>query len=521
MTDVDFTGLIEELEDAKTLRETPAAADEKIDRAIRLLAQAQRLSMRDDTGGGGGGRDRPGTGGPPPRDPSDMHPPAEPELNAPRRRDFKYDGDANEVEALSDMAKGLARKDGKWTGTHCMARAASEFLARYPDSLPVIGVHGGMPERNPMMLAGGYSKWDQRSIKAVYDGVALPASVVFVGDTDDAEICISMGHKNPNDDAHMGTANEIGLWNLGLRGANDSFIMRQLGFCNRILIDGCWWLQHESFDGNGSMHASGMHLGEGYNFLLWRNHQFRGKRPVDPGTLLREHLFYDKAGPGIDGTWILDNDLRGGNRTATQRRPHPSVNGGKAGGSEPEGLYYAARNKANGYGWTHGSTGETYDGGSLLTNWCNPNADVWYIDNEVTDAKYGCLVTSWQPASSGNFTNPEGRTFDRVFLKGNKFENTRGDRACASLSSANEIHILPGNTFEGNGSQDLVLDSSTAAKWGAPRNGQVFIHGAEMLEYLKTRKVAGWLPSAQDLVYLSPEQLDAMLYNATGVPVRS
>ena len=52
-------------------------------------------------------------------------------------------------------------------------------------------------------------------------------------------------------------------------------------------------------------------------------------------------------------------------------------------------------------------------------------------------------------------------------LRGNKFTNPNGDRSCVSINSTEVLNIVSGK-FDGGSRPDLVIDSKTAWKWGAP-----------------------------------------------------
>jgi hypothetical protein len=300
-------------------------------------------------------------------------------------------------------------------------------------------------------------------------------SVQFLGLDDSCEVMLGWT-------STYGYPEHVGAFNIGLRGPNDSFIIRANSGVDKLLIDGCWWLPSVSFTGN-QKHASGMHIDK-WKTLVWRNHQFRGVLPSDPGTDLREHSGYLKSciGTGPEGgTWIVSNNLLGGNRTGFQIRPDNGIN------PFPKGPTVIAYNVADGFGWNHGSTGETYDGGAVLTVWSNPNDDVFMFGNTITDGKYACMTLSTQSPAK-NFLNDNGFPIKSLYLYDNTFENQRGDRGCGSISSIEQVHLYS-STFDGPLNGDLTMDSTWAMTVGGIANGNVSIYGQAYLDYLKGIRV--------------------------------
>ena len=101
------------------------------------------------------------------------------------------------------------------------------------------------------VFGGGYSQYGNRSI-FVRDGEGyLPLEAEFVGLTDTAEMQIGW-------DVKWGKLEHLGLYNIGLRGPNDSFIIRANSGIGTLIIDGCWWLASRSYAPGESMQAAVM-----------------------------------------------------------------------------------------------------------------------------------------------------------------------------------------------------------------------------------------------------------------------
>jgi hypothetical protein len=322
-------------------------------------------------------------------------------------------------------------------------------------------------------------------------GWAKDLEVEFVGLDESCELSIGWSQQ-------WGYAAYVGVFNIGIRGQNDSFILRANDGVGRVIIDGCWWLPFIKPDGTPTMHASGMHLDK-WQTLVWRRHQFRGETPDQPGTNLREHSAYLKSCVGDaesgGGSWIIENDLRGGNRTGFQFRPAPI---GQYANPRPRGPIVIAYNFADGYGWNHGDGGETYDGGGCITSWIGPESPVYVFRNRISDAKYACLVLSGQ-APERNYLNEDGWPIQSAYIFGNEFENKRGDREAVILSAIENLHLYE-NDIEGSKVADVTLD----APWNMEQNGiaigTLSIHGELALSQLEALRVRTWDATAPSKV---------------------
>lgn len=311
-----------------------------------------------------------------------------------------------------------------------------------------------MDNAGAVVFGGGWHPADDRSVVIERGDGFGTYQAEFVGLTETAEIEISW-------DSQWGQVEYLGLYNIGLRGPNDSFIIRANGGIGTLIMDGCWWLAHRGYAETGNRHSSGMHI-DNWDTLVWRRHQWRGETPDEPGIDLQAHSAYLRAANGV--TWILENDLRGGNRTGFQIRPQPSEN------ERPRGPVVIAYNVTDGYGWNNGDTPETFDGGSAMSVWASPDAPTFIFRNEITDAKYGCLMVGAQ-ADDRNWYNAQGFAIADVHIAQNRFENARGDRGAMSVSGVETLHLYD-NDVDGR----LTLDNRWAAQVHGIKNGQVLFY---------------------------------------------
>lgn len=359
----------------------------------------------------------------------------------------------------------------------------------------------GVYDSIPRVAVGGIWNPDGPQSITQPDGKGgwAPVSVEFVGLDDSCEIMLTW-----TDD--YGFADYVGAFNIGLRGDADSFIIRANDGVGRLIIDGCWWLPYKRPDGTTQYHTSAMHIDK-WRTLIWRNHKFRGEKPTDPGTLVDEHSGYLKSCVGDPanggGTWIVGNDLRGGNRTGFQIRPENPAN------PRPRGPIVIAYNVADGYGFTHDGN----NGGGCLTSWVGPESPIYVFKNKITNARYSALVVSGQ-GSSLNWLSEAGHAIQAVHLWGNEFTNPKGDRACVTISATGAVHFYGDDLYDGGAYGDLILDNPVNMGYCGILNGKVAIHGQSVLDYIlgldvRTYDPANWaktiqMPKAQIAGYLAP-----------------
>ena len=363
---------------------------------------------------------------------------------------------------------------------------------------------GVRDDAGTVVLADGWSQpqeWNSRSL-FVRTGTSTFADlrVRIVGISDVAEVSVAWGRK-------WGFVRELGLYNIGLRGQNDSFIIRANDGIGNLTLDGCWFLASTTFAqsgiGNGSVHASGMHVDK-WDRLIIRHHKWRGKLPTDPGPEFMEHEFYLKS--GILQTWIVENELHGGNRTLFQERP------GADEGIMPTASIVVAKNTSDGYGWHVAGA----DGGAAITIWSNPRNKTFILGNTITDARYGCLVVSGQGISNTyhydyqyvdtdqnqatppelivsntivhgggpqgghpqetwlrrDWLNDAGFPIGDVYVWDNVFENSRSQRATVSISATERLFWGPNNLNDGK----LFLNSEFNYNANGIANGQVRLY---------------------------------------------
>lgn len=320
---------------------------------------------------------------------------------------------------------------------------------------------GVLDDAGEGVMGGGWSLHSPRSVfsKSAAGGFD-DIRIEIVGLTPSCEVSVSW-------DSRWGKPAYIGLFNIGIRGRKDSFIIRANGGIGRLIMDGCWWLPAKEFTATKERHASGMHIDK-WGELIWRNHKWRGVQPGTPGINLREHSAYLKSAQG--GTWIVNNDLRGGNRTGFQIRPEPAHN------EAPSGAVVIAGNYADGYGWNNGSDPSSFDGGSCITVWSNPNAATYVVNNRIIDAKYGCLAITAQGPGL-DYLGEAGFPIGPVYVYGNTFENGRAKRDVAAITSTQAVHLYA-NEITGR----LILNDTWPMKRHGIANGAVYVHDPATLQ---------------------------------------
>ena len=199
----------------------------------------------------------------------------------------------------------------------------------------------------------------------------------------------------------------------------------------------------------------GFDLGDGSDYLHINNCR-RGK-----DQRFEEHWAYLKSTGAL---FITNNDIGGGNRTGFQVR--------FPGGYEPpHGPMVIANNKALDYGWDWGFM----NGGACITIWASHEFPVYIIDNEIRNAKYGCVSITQEPKELTPPLLPDGRAHSNIVFAGNVFTNPLGDRSCVSISATQAARVYGNNRIQGNGAHDMTIDSKTSWKYGALPSLRVYV----------------------------------------------
>ena len=360
----------------------------------------------------------------------------------------------------------------------------------------------------PAYVGGIYWPSSGRSITSKRGDTFSPLSIEIVGLDEQCEVQTCWG-------GEWGWTEYVGYFNIGFRGAQDSFNIRANNRCGKVVIDGCWFLPAPP----NAMQDAAIHCAN-WETMVLRRVRARGERPADPPPLYRQHNFYFKnTGPG--GLFIVENQFQGSNGTCFQIRPGTD----EVDLSRPAGPVVIAYNRSNGYGWEHGNTPATEHGGSAISVWSSPDFPVFVYRNEILDARYGCFLVSQQSVSpthhkdytyrdlDGNWETPptlvvfdrivqggggpgsshppetwidrnwygaEGHPVQNVYLAENTFSNPRSARGAVSVTAAREVHVWGTNRLLGGAT--WTLDSQWAAQNGFTdvKNGVVRLYGSPM-----------------------------------------
>lgn len=373
---------------------------------------------------------------------------------------------------------------------------------------------------------GQYSKTNGYSIAIAYGQTYAEISIRIVGMTDDAEVELGWSKR-------WGFAKRIEVHKIGLRGGSDSFVIRANEGIGTFIADGFWYLPGKKavykkdaegkyvLDGQGNRivtgyvdqnYSSGIHI-DNWETMILRDKRFRGKNPSDPGMLVKEHQFYPKsciASYVSAGTWILCNDLLGGNRTGFQIRPERLHDDGTEGNAEPKGPVVVAGNHSDGLGWTHGDTAATEDGGGVITVWASPNGDVYVFSNECVDSRYSNFIMSSQKLNR-NYLNEEGFPIKGLKTWNNTFENARSKRSNVKLSSIGNIDWHEQLMIDGKPGKLVAFDDDFSMQLTGIRNGEIRVHGAEALEELRSYVPRTYDVAADKMVNIDDDVIDGWL----------
>ena len=277
--------------------------------------------------------------------------------------------------------------------------------------------------------------------------------------------------------SRFGNVKRIGLFNIGLRGPDDSFIIRANEKVGTVILHDCRWASAQGKPGD---YTSGLHI-DNYNTLIING--FRN----NPNVKLREHDFYIKSCIGNQanvntGTWIVKSELKSGNRTGFQRRPQKfdDVTKVTPENAVPQGPFVVAFNDFNNLGWQH----PTASGGGAATVWTAPFDSVYIFDNYGTNLRYSGIVCEPQPTWK-NFLGLNDFPLEDVYVWGNKMDNPAAGRALMKFSGIERLHLYDNAGTYGS----LVFDSGWSSQMSGIVNGKVFAYGFDAMSWIKSMTV--------------------------------
>lgn len=377
------------------------------------------------------------------------------ELDAPIRPWPQY-SKPTEVDLVLTGA-GVAQPDGRYVtplaAYHALLRSGALDSGR-----PVrVGVRG---KCGRVTVAGQYDASDPESFLPTADRASMPVSAAFVGLTPDAELELGFAHN-----VTQGVTGNVAAFDVGLRGANDAFCIRAVRPSGHILLDGCYFVAHAGFDQEGQMlHDAGIHVAH-YGSLLIRRAQSRGFK-------CNEHWAYPKSqyeGAPDPFVIVAECDLVAGRRTGVQRRPGR----GDRDDARPAGDLFFVDNVTNHHGWNLVDP----DGGGVLSGWAAPESRIFFLGNEVLDARNSCITAEGQ-SPARNWLNDAGFPIHEVHFAGNRVSNPRSQRQAVSFGAVERLFIYGSNELLDGA--EVFLGSEFNAVTSHIANGQVRLVGGPM-----------------------------------------
>ena len=356
----------------------------------------------------------------------------------------------------------------------------------------IVGIKGNGGQA---YFGGLYGRRDSWSVCSPRD-TNRPIDIEVVGLDDRAELtCAWNGGK-------FSEVERLGLYNIGLRGRDDTFALRCKGPVGDIVLDGVWGLGDPDVlartQPGGWTYSSFMHV-DGCRSLVLANLRMRGEHSDDPPLKIREHWLYQKEirvpeddGPGV-GLWLLHNEFANANRTGSQARPELAQ---QPDGSAGDAVYMG--NLSVGLGWEFDGA----DGGYVLTNWQCQSGRLLFLGNDIRDARYGCIGALTQPPHRA-VLNDHGYAQKQVHLFGNNCSNPRASRDPVIVSGAQELHLWGENTISGE--RGVVVDNEWNHKYVQILTGKVVHHGPPD----ERDRLSTWDPSSRRVVRTTAEALNA------------
>lgn len=425
----------------------------------------------------------------------------EPTLEVPTERDCQYLVHPGRVEEIGDYWSQITKK--VYNVPDPIAWAIRQWGGNRRGIPLRILAQGG--DLGTCSFGGGYTEYSTDNATWKINGTYANPEVEVLGVLEDAR---NIKHpENPflrlNFHSKYGRCGGVKLHNIGIKGHNDSFIVRSLGYTGKVELVGCWWVPYST----SWMHTSGMHLSEGYEHLIVRNMK------INDDALFKEHDFYPKGGGPI---YILDCDILGGCRTFLHARPHVGADG-IFGPDIPDkvldqypyntprqlGAVVVRRNKAIDPQWKAWQRlGKPIGAAATVITVWGSLGGCYIEDNEITNALGGCVLLGWQPnIGVGNYVNEHGFNHTYLSLKGNKTTSPAGDvRPTIDINSCERV-VIGANEADSNG-DILQLDGEIAYKWGGPMSDEISFTDRNFPE-----QIANYDRTLKKLVKLTKEEV--------------
>lgn len=264
-----------------------------------------------------------------------------------------------------------------------------------------------------------------------------------------------------------------------LGGAKDSFCLRAMNGIGELVLDDFKWEAHPEQTRLG--YASEIHVDQ------WETLILRDRQAADT-HMYREHFAYTKSdvfGPdnpkAVDrterhGTWIVDCNLDGGNRTGIQIRPgkdEHQYNGGRK--TYPSGAPVVI---ANNHSIRFGADHEGASGGGTISVWSAPHAPVFLVNNRVRETRYCPLVITGQ-GPTRDWLNTAGYPLKEVHMIGNYLtQHVDSKRPGPKISAVQDLYLWS----ESADSDPLVFDDAWSMEVHGIKNGEIHPPSPEIEE---------------------------------------
>jgi hypothetical protein len=340
----------------------------------------------------------------------------------------------------------------EYTGSEDLNQAWFQWHSRQTDqevySPFIVGVRG---DAGGINLGGKYCN---------HKGFA--ANVIFVGLDDNAVIGpIGHGSDYPVD--------RVEFHNIGIRGNPDSFAWRQGAPLGDVAFKNFWFVKHPKVE----LYTSLIHFQKG-----WKSLSIEGYQPRDIRS--REHMAYIKGG---GKTQIIDNDMRGGNRSFVHYRPHGygCISYCFNATPQPSGPILIEGNRSDGFGWDH----ENSDGGAVISVWCSLEQPLVIRNNAIRDCRYGGIMIGKGALNTNPYTTRDGYSHAFVWIEDNDIHCTgktgSEPRHATSFSDIRELVFQGSNKFRSDNRFDIVVNAHFSSKQKALPVRDIIIYGEDSL----------------------------------------